>query len=278
MDLVKIVRAAEPFVPPILWTQLYRLQALGQLVRGEVRRELRRNAGLRDRLRGRRAFVVGNGPSLNRLDLGRLRDEAVFTVNTFYRYAAKHGIVPVAHAFIDPLYFAPEAIHEPIEFAADHDPRTLCFLPMEQRSLFRERLPDAHYLLMAGRLEVNANQDLSRPIGGLQTVTLAALLIALYMGCSPIYLIGCDLDLLQHVVGVSPLRVARTHFYDTDGTDVIEVPGFDYGGYGHAIWRMIDGYRLIGQRLRPDQRVYNAGAGGMLDVFERVEFDSLFRG
>jgi hypothetical protein len=85
------------------------------------------------------------------------------------------------------------------------------------------------------------------------------------------------MDMLSHVVGVSPLRVRLNHFYDQEQPEIVEMRQFDYPGYGQAIWRMLLGYRLIGERLAPEQHIFNAGVGGLLDVFPRVEFESLFR-
>jgi hypothetical protein len=271
-----LARLVEPYIPPKLWGKAYWMTALLQIIQHDGVRELRRNAALRDRLRNRRGFVVGNGPSLTRMDLTRLRDEHIFTVNSFFEHAERLRLRPVAHCFIDPVYFVPP-FADLRQFAATRHPDTICIAPLEYENVVRPIIPDAYYLLMAGRIENNSNHDITRVVPGLQTVTLAALLVSLFMGCSPVYLIGCDMDLLSHVVGVDPLRIRENHFYDQEEPVIVTVPYFDYAGYGQAIWRMLLGYRLIKERLTPDQRVLNAGVGGLLDVFERVEYDSLFR-
>jgi hypothetical protein len=49
------------------------------------RRESRQHlAELKDRHRGRRAFIIGNGPSLQQTDLSKLRGEFTFGMNRFY--------------------------------------------------------------------------------------------------------------------------------------------------------------------------------------------------
>ena len=275
MHPARLARLVEPYVPPKLWGKAYHVSALLQLLQHGGIGELRRNGRLRNRFQGKRGFVVGNGPSLMQMDLTRMRGEPTFTVNSFFRYAEERGVRAVAHCFTDPFYFA-EPLTDLRDFAASRDPQTLCFVPLEYEHVVRPIIPDAHYLLMAGRIENNRNNDIARVIPGLQTVTLAALLVCLHMGCSPVYLIGCDTDSLSHVVGVSPLRIRENHFYDQNEPVIVDVPHFDYAGYSQAIWRMLLGYRLINERLAPGQKVYNAGVGGLLDVFERVEFESLF--
>jgi hypothetical protein len=277
MHPAKWAQRVEPYIPPKLFAKAYYVSALFQILQHSGLRELRRNEALRGKLRGKRAFVIGNGPSLSKMDLTRLRDENIFTVNSFFRHARTHGLRPVAHSFIDAdLFVEPYLTSDLKEFAATRDPSTLCFAPLDFEHLIRPMMADAHYLLMAGRIENNSNLDITGILPGLQTVTLAALVVALFMGCSPIYVIGCDVDLLSHVVAVNPLRIRESHFYDHAHDIVVDVPQFDYAGYGQAVWRMLLGYRLINERRAPEQKIYNAGVGGLLDVFERVDFESLF--
>jgi 6-hydroxymethylpterin diphosphokinase MptE-like len=263
-----------PFVPPRLWPYGYRLYTLSQYLKLDGFRDLRRNRELAGRFSGRRAFVVGNGSSLKRMDLTPLKGEHLITVNSFFRYAAGFGLTPLAHVFLDPAY-AKQLSGDLAQFAALRDPSTLVFAHLEAREVVRRHLPDAYYLFTAGSIDANRNLDISRPIPSLQTVTLAALLVALHLGFGPIYLIGCDMDYLSNVQSVSPLKVTVPHFYD----DEIEVVSSDFQTYPdfvQAIWRMFEGYRRLHDLLAPGQAIYNAGVGGLLDAFPRVDFKSLF--
>ena len=44
----------------------------------------RRIREFRDAYKGRRCFIIGNGPSLRRMDLSPLRDEVTFGLNRIY--------------------------------------------------------------------------------------------------------------------------------------------------------------------------------------------------
>jgi hypothetical protein len=274
MDYAPWLERFRSFVPPRLWRHAYHVYAWSALLRG-ARSELGRNAAVRGCFRGRRGFVVGNGASLDQLDLSRLRGELTFTVNSFFGHAAGFGFVPTCHLFIDGIYFDQKK-YELEQFAATRDPQTLCFVPWKYRDVARSLVPDAHYLVTAGMPESNRNLDLARPIPELRTVTLAALLTALHLGCDPIYLIGCDMNFLSKVVAVDPLRIASNHFYG-DRAQVEEVPAFDYPSFLYAIYQMIDGFRFIKQEVDGRRQIYNAGVGGLLDVFPRVDYASLFR-
>lgn len=48
------------------------------------RDSIARLAALRDRHRGERCFILGNGPSLKRTDLSKLRNETTFGLNRIY--------------------------------------------------------------------------------------------------------------------------------------------------------------------------------------------------
>jgi hypothetical protein len=48
------------------------------------RENLRRLSLLRDAYRGQRCFVIGNGPSLRKTDLAKLKQEVTFGLNRIY--------------------------------------------------------------------------------------------------------------------------------------------------------------------------------------------------
>src|SRR5690349_18044970 len=58
---------------------------------------LRANAGVRDRHRGERCFIVANGPSVLNQDLARLRGETVFCVSNGYLHRGYDIMRPRYH-------------------------------------------------------------------------------------------------------------------------------------------------------------------------------------
>jgi hypothetical protein len=273
--LKRLPRIVERYVPPELWRRRHHLVSLAQWLKHRGFANLARNAELHGRYRGQRAFVVANGPSLNRMNLLRLRDEHVFTVNTFFKFQSRWGIKPFCHTMIDPWYFetAPSELDELARVIAGD---TMLFFPLAYERVVAPRIPNARYLALSGLPGDNRNTDLTRPVPMLQTVTLAAILIALYAGFSPVYLIGCDMDMMSHVVGVGPLRVAVHHFYDEAEPEISEKPDIDYAGFCHSMCTALSGFHFIRDTLEPHQQVLNAGIGGMLDMFPRVDYESLF--
>ena len=61
------------------------------------RESIRRLAELKDIHKGRRAFIIGNGPSLKQTDLSKLKNEITFGMNRIYllfdrRHAQRHTL------------------------------------------------------------------------------------------------------------------------------------------------------------------------------------------
>jgi hypothetical protein len=218
--------------------------------------------------------VVGNGPSLNLLDMGLLKDEITFGANRAY-----YGFDDWGHSFnywsIEDRLVAEDIQDEwnrlagPVKFiprdmaplVANYD--NLCWLDF-QRHPFAEAGP---------AFEPDTEQF---HWGG--TVTYLLLQLAIYMGCNPIYLIGVDFS-----------YVRPDHVSELDGVDKWISGGDDpnhffpdYFGQGRKwhdpkVERM--GLAFARARQYADRngvRILNATPGTKLDVFEKVEYESLF--
>ena len=87
----------------------------------------RKLAALKDKHKGQRCFVIGNGPSLRISDLDRLKDEITFASNKIYLAFEETDWRPTYYTAVDRLVI--ESLHEVIshldltkllpDFAAD---------------------------------------------------------------------------------------------------------------------------------------------------------------
>jgi hypothetical protein len=107
------------------------------------------------------------------------------------------------------------------------------------------------------------------------TVSFFNLQLAAYLGCNPIVLIGFD-----HSYQV-PTDQIRNHVIVSQQEDVNHIHP-DYFGPGYRwhdpnVARMEAAYHCARRELEPAGiTVVNATAGGALEVFDRVPYDSLF--
>jgi len=96
--------------------------------------------------------------------------------------------------------------------------------------------------------------------------------LAFYMGFSEIYLVGCDTD-----YGLDRAKdYSQGYFYDVKRTTAPR-QAIDYHRqywYRNVITSYEVTRRLFEQHGR---RIYNATAGGKLEVFDRVELDDVLR-
>lgn len=165
---------------------------------------LARNSRLKNVGKGRRCFILGNGPSLKTEDLTQLAGEDVFTVNQ----AARHPDFPVLkskiHVWADRNFFVwddtksedQELINFMKAVNTDNN-KPLCFFPvdlhglLEGRNLHNEL--NAHYFHSTGVPKPDGEDiDFTKTIPGLYGVVLYAIALAIYMGYSEIYVLGID--------------------------------------------------------------------------------------
>jgi len=243
---------------------------------------LARNETFRDRHRGQRCFVIGNGPSLNEQDLSRLGDEVTFATNAFHLHPlAKQKRLPTYYLLSDPLYFDGSTALEEFSQMKEAIGSTPIFLPHYAKDFINSTnaLPadQIYYVASCGGLEDTwrARPDLTKTIPGAQTVVQLAILAAMYMGCSPIYLLGLDHDWLSH-------GGQHLNFYSEETVD--EQPegnltGWSYRKMMEAMLTMWDIYEMLLRIANAEGiEIINATHGGFLDVFKRQSYESVING
>ena len=217
-------------------------------------------AELRDLEAGQRCFIVATGPSLGRLPLTLLADDFVIGVNRAY-LALRQGLPhidillvadPAAyHTYHEELEAAPVAcrlyrsnVHDLVT-AKGHDPRRSLNYPFHVEPWMDEGV---------------FARDLAGGTYRGATVVLEAVQVAYYMGCSEVYVLGCDLD----------YSGAATHFYAGGPHEEASrtVMPIDRARKSMMVAKSV--YETEGRVL------LNATAGGSLEEIGRIDFLSLF--
>lgn len=211
---------------------------------------------------GKRCFIVGTGPSLRMSDLDTLyqNKELCMSVNGIFKAFSDTQWRPDYYVVSDP-----SAI---VQYKQE-------ILDMDVKEKF---IADWAYLFEEGEATGNIHkwhkniewdekslplfsEDFTKALYYGTTVTYKALQIAVYMGVKEIYLLGVD---------CSWNSAGKNHFTE------------DYDDLAHrsAILhteKNLLAYQSAERYARSHNiRIYNAARGGQLEVFRRVDFDTLF--
>jgi hypothetical protein len=221
----------------------------------------------RDIYKGERCFIIGNGPSLKRMDLAPLKNETTFGMNRIYLLFNQMGFETNYFVSINKLVLDQFAA----EIARLEMPK---FLNWNQRSLFESGESETIYLHFSLALKDKFVMDLCQPIYSGGTVTFAALQLAYWMGFSQVVLIGIDHNFVEK--GTPNQTEIRREERDASHFSP------DYFPKG-VRWQLPDllrselSYRLAKDAFENDGReVVDATIGGRLEVFRKVDYGQLF--
>lgn len=245
--------------------------------------EMDRLESLRDQYKGKRIFIIGNGPSLNNTPLEKLKDEYTFGLNRIYLMFDRIDWRPTFYTVID-WQVGPDIATE----VNGLDEGMKFFFPERFRGLLKERDTAWWYWLKSGMAHRKAYEFSMDPREGFyegNTVAVPAIQLAALMGFDPIYLIGTDVSYqVKSSVSESGPTNSEGKKHCLQSTEDDDPNHFDprYFGAGRR-WsqpnpnRMVMGFDRSGRALKKQGRhLYNATVGGCLEVLERVDFNSLF--
>ena len=260
----------------ILFTLRFRLAGLGFF--------LNKNEKIiksqRNKFKGKRCFVIGNGPSLNNLDLTLLKDEITFGVNAIYLNYDKMKFHPTFYVIEDNLvaedrcneinnYKGPQIkfIGSYLNHVIKKDEKTV-YINIRRNYIDKQNFP-------------LFSENCARFLGVGGSVTYVCLQLAFYMGFSEVFMIGFDHN---YIIPES----AKVYNKRSTGFDIISTEDdpnhFDksYFGKGYRwhdpnVERMEVGFKKAKAHFEANGRkVFNATAGGNLNVFERKNYNEIF--
>jgi hypothetical protein len=262
--------------PPFLWNfaratndSIRRIPELPAAYLHPWRREsIRRLEALKDIHKGKRAFVIANGPSLKYTNMGSLKNEFTFGMNRIYLMFPGLGFSTTYLTVVNDLVIEQTAG----ELAALSVPKFLAWRSRRHfpAALRVSRMPTFLYTSYTGPRFAT---DVRGRVWEGATVTNVTLQLAYHMGFQQVILIGVD------------------HNYNTTGkpnTTVVS-QGDDpnhfstsYFGKGFR-WQLPDldtsevGYTMAREAYQKAGReILDATIGGKLTIFPKVNYDSLF--
>jgi hypothetical protein len=211
---------------------------------------------------------MGNGPSLTRTDVRLLKQEVTIASNAIFLLFDYMGYQPTFLTVEDRLVAEDRASElNAIKGTTKLFPRDLAYcLREDECTLYVNFLRDY-------RVFPSFSTELERVVYFGGTVSFLNLQLAYHLGCNPIYLIGFD-----HSYAVPS---GLTSDVITSESDDVNHFRRDYFGKGYRwhnprVDRMEQSYRVARDRLLGlGVQVFNATAGGALEVFPRVDFAEL---
>jgi hypothetical protein len=222
--------------------------------------------------KGRRCFIIGNGPSLNKVDLTHLKNEITFGVNGIYLNYDKMGFYSTYYVIEDYL------IAEDRSKEINAIEQSFKFIPSYLDYILKRNHNSANFNAFINYREEpfspRFSENCSRRISVGGSVTYMCIQLAYYMGFTEIYLVGFDhnyskLDKEIDSV-ITNLDKDQNHF----------TPNYYRKGerlHDPNVERMEKGFFKANQFLtKHGVKIYNVTPGGHLEVFERKDFDKIF--
>lgn len=236
---------------------------------GKQRESLRTLRELKDKYKGKRCFVLGNGPSLSKEDVEKLRNEVTFASNRIYKMFAVTDWRPTYFGMSDEGVAKPEDCVElskldcAVKFYLSEG--YWAFKKISGNSCFIHSWWQRKYLKKPG-----FSLDLCKGVYSIATVTYMLLQIAVWMGFSEIYLLGCDTTykIEQDKNGKVVTHKDRESYFVKSEKNMSQLPV--------SVWELFIAYEYAEKFSREhDFRIYNATRGGMLEAFERKNLDEV---
>lgn len=236
----------------------------------------------KDTRASKRCFIMGNGPSLNEIDLSKLKNEVTFGSNRAYLGYPKWGFENTFWGCEDKLQI--EAHHD--EYEAALSPQLPKFVPFTYCGYF-DAPNTVFFPLLYGNGRVFPN-GLQFPCFSAHprqlyhgfSISYSLIQIAALMGYEEVILVGMD-----HNYDLQPIAANNDNGKDTWSAQNATNPTHFDAAYTQGAKQFVKprpvqaelAYMVARQwGLASDVQIVNATPGSKLDVFDRVEFGDLF--
>ncbi len=249
--------------------------------KGLIRPDFAKLHELKNKHKGQRCIIIGNGPSLNQTDFSLLKDQTTFGVNGIF-YADDRLPQPLSYYVVEDTKVFEENTEAILEYGRGCGE---IILP----TLYKENVPNTDevtFFRMNGGFYRKQDPNFCRPRFSTnaaevlycgQSVTYINLQLAYWMGFTEVGLIGMDFSYT-----LPPGTVVKGNLYESQEDDPNH---FDprYFGAGKT-WknpylnRVAANYELAKSMYEADGRkIYNCTVGGKLEVFERLDLSDFVK-
>lgn len=225
---------------------------------------------LKNKYAGRRAFVVCNGPSLSAKDLDTIAENGDLSIacNKIDKIFSRTKWRPTFYALMDQgyQYKLKDTMNAmPSELKVFRQESYYYTKNVAGKCIYVDtRVPDST-IYHPGFFE-----DITEHLAAVSTVTYSMFQILVHLGIREMYIIGCDNSYNKEMLkdGTIIERGIASYFEGAESKDN-QIVG--------TTWQNTETFRYAREYADTHGiQIKNATRGGFLEVFERVEFDSLF--
>lgn len=208
------LKLVEDWLPPVIYRSLLKCAVEMKFIAYPHKHIFAKNLDLKGIAKGKRAFLLATGPSINNEKLEMLAGEDCFSISNFFLHHEIKRINPLFHGFAP--YHEPLILENYVEWLRHADtklpPQTKIVLGhktydlVQKNDLFPDR--EVYYLYLTSTS--TRNIDVLRPVLNPITGPLLMLPLMIYMGYEQIYLLGCDNTTLRDY------KKTITNFYKSE--------------------------------------------------------------
>lgn len=232
---------------------------------------------LHNKFLGKRVFIIGNGPSLNRHDLSLLKNEYSFGVNGIFYKTDEMGFRPTFYV-VEDYHVMSDNIDRINNYECEYKffPKNYKAIVKNKKNVIFFTMDSGYYKPLSPYFSIpRFSADASHRLFCGQSVTMLNIQLAYYLGFNEVYLIGMD-----HSYEM-PKTIEKNGVILSEADDVNHFHP-EYFGKGKKwhnphldrVERTYQYYKLVYEAK--SRNIFNATDGGNLEVFERVNYQDLF--
>jgi len=237
----------------------------------KTKKLVEKNQEYKDIHKGQRCFILGTGPSLNKLtelQIEKLRNETTFGVNALFRADIVKSITPKYYSMIDDIFWRDKSFYSFGDVHNVYDDKPIFITDYRsQRLISKLKLEKETIFLHCMKYPINkVSDDISKNmVVGINVVSYT-IYVAIYLGFKEIYLLGSDYNSFATFVD--------EHCYEEKGK--IEEPEQRLGLLLNFYSRATEIHYLITKLAKKKGvKIINITPGSLLDAYPRKDISTV---
>lgn len=236
------------------------------LINYKLRKRISSNKSIKNIHKNGRCFILGTGPSLLNLtsiQIEKLNCEILFGVNSLYKSNLGSRLRPTYYTLMDNVYWNEwaDVFQNVSDVYKKFPPRFITDIRAESVLDVSEFMQPI--FVYAKKYPVGTvDYELHKGISGVMNVVSYSLQVALYMGFSEIYLLGCDYNVF--------CNINKFHCYD----DKDELNQFKYNlAYYLKFYSMMTEFHYLLRQMADSMgvEIINLTPNSLLDSYEKKD-------